>query len=92
MIMSKRLAAKVSLLALIPLAFGAAHAAEPAKAGAVPAPTLDTNGDGKPDAWDRDGNGAPDAWDTNADGQPDAFDKDGDGKPDPSSAPAPQQR
>ena len=48
----------------------------------VPAPTIDTNGDGTPDAWDRSGDGAPDAWDTDADGKPDLLDDDGDGKPD----------
>jgi len=42
----------------------------------------DTNGDGKADAWDTNGDGKADAWDTDADGQPDAFDRDGDGKPD----------
>ena len=49
---------------------------------AVPAPTIDSNEDGKADAWDRDGNGTPDAWDVNGDGKPDKFDDDGDGKPD----------
>ena len=50
--------------------------------GTVPPPTMDTNEDGKADAWDRDGNGVPDAWDINGDGKPDLFDNDGDGKPD----------
>lgn len=50
--------------------------------GAVPPPTIDSNEDGKADAWDRDGNGTPDAWDVNGDGKPDKFDDDGDGKPD----------
>lgn len=54
----------------------------PAPEKAVPAPNIDTNGDGKPDAWDKDGNGTADAWDTDSDGKPDAWDKDGDGKPD----------
>ena len=49
---------------------------------AVPPPTIDSNEDGKADAWDRDGNGAPDAWDVNGDGKPDKFDDDGDGRPD----------
>jgi hypothetical protein len=50
--------------------------------GQVPAPTIDTNEDGKPDAWDRDANGVPDAWDVNGDGKPDVMDNNGDGKPD----------
>lgn len=86
--MSKRHYVRAAAFAaLLPLAFTAAQAGEPAKAGASPAATLDTNGDGKPDAWDRDGNGTPDAWDTNADGKPDAYDNNGDGKPDPAGAP-----
>jgi len=67
----------------------AAAANPPVEADAnAPAPedigpaTLDTNGDGKADAWDKDGNGTPDAWDQDGDGKPDAWDKDGDGKPD----------
>jgi hypothetical protein len=56
---------------------------------AVPAPTVDTNKDGKADAWDRDANGVPDAWDVNGDGQPDQVDDNGDGKPDDQVAPAP---
>ncbi len=54
----------------------------PAPEGTVPPPTIDSNEDGKADAWDRDGNGTPDAWDVNGDGKPDKFDDDGDGKPD----------
>ncbi len=50
--------------------------------GTVPPPTIDSNEDGKADAWDRDANGTPDAWDVNGDGKPDKFDDDGDGKPD----------
>ena len=66
-----------------PFAEGSASLEESAKpAGEVPPPTLDTNEDGKPDAWDRDANGVPDAWDTNGDGKPDVLDNDGDGKPD----------
>lgn len=69
---------------------GAAYAqAEPAPTTAaqapessVPPPTIDSNEDGKADAWDRDANGTPDAWDVNGDGKPDKFDDDGDGKPD----------
>lgn len=48
----------------------------------VPPPTIDSNEDGKADAWDRDANGTPDAWDVTGDGKPDKFDDDGDGKPD----------
>jgi hypothetical protein len=54
----------------------------PAPEGTVPPPTIDSNEDGKADAWDRDGNSKPDAWDVNGDGKPDVFDDDGDGKPD----------
>lgn len=72
---------------------GGAFAAEPKKPTAspetlkpateVPPATIDSDGDGKADAWDRDANGKADAWDKNADGKPDAFDNDGDGAPDP---------
>jgi hypothetical protein len=48
----------------------------------IPAPTIDTDGDGKMDAWDRDGDGQPDAWDSDADGKPDLLDDNADGKPD----------
>ncbi len=48
----------------------------------IPAPTIDTDGDGKADAWDRSGNGQPDAWDTDGDGKPDLLDDNADGKPD----------
>jgi len=51
-------------------------------AAEIPAPTIDTNGDGKADAWDRSGNGKPDTWDTKGDGKPDIWDRSGDGKPD----------
>jgi hypothetical protein len=61
----------------------------PAPDGQVPPPTIDSNEDGKADAWDRDGNGKPDAWDTNGDGKPDAMDDDGDGKPDAKKAKSP---
>ena len=57
----------------------------PAPEWSVPPPTIDSNEDGKADAWDRDGNGVPDAWDVNGDGKPDKFDNDGDGKPDEKS-------
>lgn len=68
----------------------AQDAAEPApEAEAAPdsgeqteARTMDTNGDGKPDAWDTDGDGKPNAWDMNGNGVPDAFDTNGDGEPD----------
>ena len=49
--------------------------------GEAPA-TIDSNGDGTPDAWDTNGDGRADAWDTNGDGKPDTVDADGDGKPD----------
>jgi hypothetical protein len=55
----------------------------------IPPPTIDSDGDGKMDAWDRDANGVADAWDTNADGKPDKMDNNGDGKPD---APAPAEK
>ncbi|MDE8650684.1 hypothetical protein [Novosphingobium album (ex Liu et al. 2023)] len=76
---------------IAPLTLGVAYAqdaqpaepeAAPAENAATPPATLDTNGDGKMDAWDRDANGAADAWDTNGDGTPDAVDTNGDGKPD----------
>jgi hypothetical protein len=60
----------------------AQSAPAPAPEGTVLPPTIDSNEDGKADAWDRDGNGTPDAWDVNGDGKPDKFDDDGDGKPD----------
>lgn len=67
--------------------YGAAFAQPaPPPEGSVPPPTIDSNEDGRPDAWDRDGNGVPDAWDVNGDGKPDRFDNDGDGKPDDKSA------
>jgi hypothetical protein len=56
---------------------------------AVPAPSLDSDNDGKLDAWDRDANGVADAWDVNGDGQPDQVDDNGDGKPDDLKNPAP---
>jgi hypothetical protein len=61
----------------------------PAPEGQVPPPTMDTNKDGKPDAWDRDANGVADAWDVNGDGQPDQVDNNGDGRPDDAKAPPP---
>lgn len=64
----------------------AAHAAEPESADGppseIPAPTIDSDGDGVLDAWDRDGDGKPDAWDSDGDGAPDQLDNDGDGEPD----------
>ena len=87
---------------ILPFASGAVHAADPAKTGTgtdtvnvpmaekqIPPPTIDTNKDGKADAWDRDANGIPDAWDVNGDGKPDLLDNNGDGKPDESKAPPP---
>ncbi|MEH6702999.1 hypothetical protein [Parasphingorhabdus sp.] len=64
----------------------AASAAEPELSDEVqseiPAPTIDTDGDGLMDAWDRSGDGQPDAWDSDGDGQPELLDNNGDGKPD----------
>ncbi len=64
----------------------AANAAQPESSdeapSEIPAPTIDTDGDGVMDAWDRDGDAQPDVWDTDGDNQPDALDTDGDGKPD----------
>jgi hypothetical protein len=77
---------------VLPFTMGTAFAAVPDQAGKTPStdtmvsrntpPTIDTNNDGKADAWDRDGNGTADAWDNNGDGKADSFDDDGDGKPD----------
>ncbi len=86
---TKRVALSVTAATLV-LASAAPSLAAPedkkadpaASSGSVPAPTIDTNEDGKPDAWDRDANGTPDAWDINGDGKPDAVDDNGDGKPD----------
>ena len=64
----------------------AASAAEPEysndKHSEIPAPTINSDGDGLPDAWDRSGDGQPDAGDEDGDGQPDLLDDNGDGKPD----------
>jgi hypothetical protein len=57
----------------------------------IPPPTIDTNNDGKADAWDRDSNGVPDAWDVNGDAKPDLLDNNGDGKPDEGKAPPPEE-
>ena len=97
---NNRVAATLALLFVIPFAAGIVHAAEPTKPTAEkmatsapakppPPPTIDTNKDGKADAWDRDANGLPDAWDTNGDAKPDLFDDNGDGKPDEGKAPPP---
>jgi hypothetical protein len=67
-----------------------AQAAAPAQP-TTPAPTIDSNSDGKPDAWDRNGDGKADVWDLDGDGKPDAIDDDGDGKPDPAPPRAPEQ-
>ncbi len=97
-------ATALALSFVIPFAAGAVHAANPeAKTETItskktepmadkkvpPPPTMDTNKDGKADAWDRDANGVPDAWDVNDDGKPDLLDNNGDGKPDEEKAPAP---
>ncbi len=98
-----RVAKSLALLFVVPFAAGAVHAAEPASptktvmnkaaeptaAKSPPPPTIDTNKDGKADAWDRDANGVPDAWDVNDDGKPDLLDNNGDGKPDEEKAPPP---
>jgi hypothetical protein len=103
-----RVATALALIFVLPFAAGIVHAAEPAKppvmdkmaapAKLPPPPTIDTNNDGKADAWDRDANGVPDAWDINNDAKPDLFDDNGDGKPDegktpppPAEAPAPPE-
>jgi len=52
------------------------------EASSVPPPTVDSDGDGRMDAWDRDRDGRVDAWDTDGDGLPNVLDDDGDGKPD----------
>ncbi|WP_228243917.1 VCBS repeat-containing protein [Porphyrobacter sp. GA68] len=54
----------------------------PVAPGQTPSPTLDTDGDGKPDAWDTTGDGRANLWDLDGDGEPDAADTDGDGRPD----------
>jgi hypothetical protein len=92
---SEKLALFAAVALILPFAVGIVHAAEPvgAKGKAVaaapitvekslPPPTIDTNKDGKADAWDRDANGLVDAWDTNNDDKPDVFDDNNDGQPD----------
>ncbi len=84
--------AALLLTAVAALALTTGAQAEPEKkeqptatskpARGFPPATIDSNGDGKPDAWDRNGDGKPDAWDKNGDGKPDAVDNDGDGAPD----------
>lgn len=76
-------AAALALLALISGAVIARAAPDSAPAPA----TIDSNGDGKADAWDRNTDGKADAWDTNGDGRADAWDDDNDGKPDPAPTP-----
>jgi hypothetical protein len=101
----QRVATALALLFIVPFAAGMVRAAEPAKAVSKPAPTaekmaapssdkpppptIDSNNDGKADAWDRDANGIADAWDVNGDGKPDLMDDNGDGKPDEGKAPPP---
>jgi hypothetical protein len=98
--LKNRVAAAFALLFVMPFAAGLVHAADPAKPATdkmsatapdkpPPPPTIDTNKDGKADAWDRDANGVPDAWDVNGDGKPDLLDNNGDGKPDEGKAPPP---
>ncbi|MCB2061061.1 MAG: hypothetical protein R3E09_19400 [Novosphingobium sp.] len=68
---------------VLAVATGAIHAAEAAESEPVALqPTIDTDKDGKPDAWDRNSDGTADAWDANGDGKPDRFDHNRDGKPD----------
>jgi hypothetical protein len=103
---NNRVATALALTLILPFAAGIVHAAEPAKTTKPPmaekmaapapdkpppAPTIDTNKDGKADAWDRDSNGIPDAWDVNGDAKPDLFDDNGDGKPDDSKASPPPE-
>ncbi len=79
-------AVALSALAASPtLAFEQKAGAKQSQKKVLAPPTIDTNGDGKADAWDRDKNGKADAWDVNNDGKPDLFDDDGDGRPDPKS-------
>lgn len=93
MTLRKNLTRGAAFALIAPLTLGVAYAqdsqmspeAAPAQKAATPAATMDTNGDGKADAWDRDANGVADAWDTNGDGAPDAVDDNGDGKPDAAS-------
>jgi hypothetical protein len=101
-----RVAIALALIFIVPFAAGIVRAAEPANAPTPPAaekmsapapdkppppPTIDTNNDGKADAWDRDTNGISDAWDVNGDAKPDLFDNNGDGKPDDGNAPPPPE-
>lgn len=66
-------------LASAPSASNAATSDPAAKPN--PEPTIDSDDDGKMDAWDRNGDGKPDVWDSDGDGRPDAYDMDGDGTP-----------
>lgn len=88
-----QVAAALALFFVLPFAAGLVRAAETAPPAPIPdkppPPTIDTNNDGKADAWDRNGDGLPDAWDVNADGLPDLLDDNGDGKPDDKRAPPP---
>lgn len=54
----------------------------PVAPGQSPSPTLDTDGDSKPDAWDTTSDGRANLWDLDGDGEPDAADTNGDGRPD----------
>ena len=98
----KRIPGKLILggaaLAVIAL-FSTRALAEPPTAATKPnPPTIDSNGDGKADAWDRNADGKADAWDANGDGKPDSWDDDFDGvadpapKPTPTATPSPQSR
>ena len=88
---TKPMSSTAATALFLSLAFGGASAAQASELPPLNAadskmpslpPTLDTDGNGKPDAWDRDQDGKPDAWDTNGDGKPDQFDDNADGKPD----------
>ena len=73
---SKRLRRMTPYLITVGLGLStAASAAEPEysddKQSEFPAPTIDTDGDGLPDAWDEDGDGQPDLLDDNGDGKAD---------------------
>ncbi len=101
---NNRVANAFVLALILPFSAGMVHAAQtspaqpkadkmaaPAAEKPAPPPTIDSNQDGKPDAWDRDANGMADAWDVNDDGKPDLMDDNGDGKPDDGKAPPPAE-
>lgn len=77
-----RIPGGAALAAILIAAPATMAAAQETGAMADPPATIDSNNDGKPDAWDTNGDTRADAWDTDGDGKPDAVDTDGDGKPD----------